>query len=764
MKQLWLALLLAAAACGGTPAPTTTPPPTAGPAPAPAPTDAALAARTAYEGVGGKWMPRQIRDQAATLTALGLAIDPAQLADPLSPVLGAVVFTGSCSASFISPEGLIVTNHHCVQGALQYNSTTASNLVEDGFLARTRGDEKSGGPGERVYVAQAFLDVTDDIQGGLDQIADPARRFLEIERREKALIAGCEKGRPAIRCRTGNFFRGHEWQLIEYLEIQDVRLVYVPHRGVGNYGGDIDNWAWPRHTADFAMLRAYVGKDGQPAPYAADNVPFRPRHWLKVQPRGVVSHDLVFSMGYPRITQRLETMAETRRAVEWDWPRFIAGSQQKMAILNELVAAGGETAIKAGVARQTVQNYLEKTQGMLAGLTRPGAADKKAAVEASFQAWAAADPSRATHREALAAIDAELAAGWASQDEDKAFEELIKGAAAVRSVSPMDVAMQIVRMAEERPKPDAERKTDFQDRDLPLTLARLQSFGKKYDRTMDRRLLKRAILNALELSDARRPWLAPLVARKRGGRNDDQAVDAALDRLYAGTQLEDPAVIMKLYQTATTRQLKASKDPFIQLALALTPHARAVEAADNARKGKLALLWPVYMAGLIASQDGKVAPDANGTLRISFGTVRGFQPRADGPVFAPFTTAKEILGKNTGTEPFDAPARLLAAIQAGQWGPYASPELGELPANFISTLDTTNGNSGSPVVNGRGELVGVGFDRNLEGVASDVVYDGARTRVIAADIRYLLWIMDAVDGADHLLQEIGVTPALDSVR
>jgi hypothetical protein len=759
MKQTWLVTLLAAAACGGTRAPAAAPPPIAPPTATPPAADPALAARTAYESVGGKWMPRQIRDQAATLTALGLAIDPAQLADPLSPVLGAVVFTGSCSASFISPEGLILTNHHCVQGALQFNSTTAQNLVEDGFLAKTRGDEKSGGPSERVYVAQAFLDVTDDIQGGLDQIADPARRFLEIERREKALIAGCEKGRPAIRCRTGNFFRGHEWQLIEYLEIQDVRLVYVPHRGVGNYGGDIDNWAWPRHTADFAMLRAYVGKDGQPAPYAADNVPFRPKHWLKVQPKGVVSHDLVFSMGYPRITQRLETMAETRRAIEWDWPRFIARSEEKMAILSQLVAAGGETAIKAGVARQSVQNYLEKTQGMLAGLTSHGSAAKEA-LDASFKAWAKAEPARAVHLEALTAIEAELAAGWATDEEDKAFDDLIKGAAAVRSVSPIDAAMSIVRMAEERPKPDGERKTGFQDRDLPLALAKLQSFGKKYDRTMDRRLMKAAILHALEVPDARRPWLAPLIARKMGGRVDDQAADAALDRLYAGTQLEDPAVIVKLYQTATTRQLRASKDPFIKLALALTPHARAIEAAGNARQGKLALLWPVYMAGLIASQDGKVAPDANGTLRISFGTVRGFQPRADGPVFAPFTTAKEILGKNTGKEPFDAPPSLLAAIQAGQWGPYASPELGELPADFISTLDTTNGNSGSPVVNGHGELVGVGFDRNLEGVASDVVYDGARTRVIAADIRYLLWIMDAVDGADHLLQEIGVTPAL----
>jgi hypothetical protein len=761
MKKIWLVPVLAAA-CGGTPAPKPAPPPVAAPAPPePAPpVDPALAARTAYVSGGGKWMPRQIRDHAEQLKALGLAIDPASLADPLSPVLGAVVNVGGCSASFISPDGLIITNHHCVQGPLQFNSTPAQNRVEDGFLAKTRADEPSGGPSERVYVAQAFLDVTDEIQGGLDAIADPAQRFLEIERREKALIAGCEKGRPAIKCKTGNFFRGHEWQLIEYLEIQDVRLVYVPHRAVGNYGGEIDNWAWPRHTADFAMLRAYVGKDGQPAPYAKDNVPYRPKHWLRVQPKGVASHDLVFSMGYPGITRRLETMAETRRAVEWEWPRFIARSEEKMAMLNELVALGGETAIKAGVAKQTVQNYLEKTQGMHAGLTAGGAAARKEAEDAAFDAWAKADPARAMYREARVAIDAELAAGWSTSEEDLTFEELTKGAAVVRSVSPMDAAMQIVRMAEERPKPDAERKTGFQDRDLALTLAKMQAFGKKYDRVIDRRLMRATIQHALALPPARRPWLAALVTPKRGKPVDDAAIDAALDRLYGGTKLEDPAVIARLYQTATTKSLEASKDPFIKLALAFRPYARAAENAENARKGKLALLYPVYMAGLLASQNGKVAPDANGTLRISFGTVSGFQPRPDGPVYTPFTTAREILAKNTGKEPFDAPPALLAAIKAGAWGPYASPELGELPADFISSLDTTNGNSGSPVVNARGELVGVGFDRNLDGVASDVVYNPANTRVIAADIRYLLWIMDAVDGADHLLEEIGVTPAL----
>ena len=758
-KTSYLAALLAASACGGGSPKPATPPgdvatasETPAPAGGPVAADPHLAARQAYQDPGGMWMPRQILDHADTLKQLGLEIDPAQLADPLSPVLGAIVSLGGCSASFVSPDGLIVTNHHCVQGALQYNSTPEQNLVENGFLARTRAEEKWAGPGSRVYVAQAIKDITKDIRDGIADIADPKKRHDEIEKREKALIAGCEKDRPSVRCKTGQFFRGAEWQLVEYLEIKDLRLVYVPHRGIGNYGGEIDNWAWPRHTGDFSFYRAYVGKDGQPADFAADNVPFKPKHVLKLQPQGVAPHDLVFVAGYPGKTSRLETAAETRRAMEWTLPRFLQRSNEKMAILAELVKGTGETAIKAGVAKQGVQNYLEKNQGILDGLTKGGVAAKKDALEAKFQEWAKSDPSRAKYTDALAAINAKLTEAWVTDEEDKEFSDLIESSKLFAG------SMAIVRWAEERPKADADRKLGFQDRDWALAEAGIKAFGKRYDRTIDRAYFRLALKHAAELPEAKRPWLRDVLGVKHG-KIDDKAIDAALDRLYGGTKLEDLAVRLDLFKNATLKSLKANKDPFLKLAMAVTPHARKLEARDDARAGELALIWPVYIEGLLASNGGKVAPDANSTLRLSYGTVRGYRPRPDAEVYEPFTTVSQIPAKNTGKPPFDAPKALLDAIKGGKWGPYALPN-GEVPVDLLSDLDITNGNSGSAVLNGKGELIGLAFDGNSEGLASDVVFNPENTRTIVADVRYMLWVMDAVDQADHLLTEMGIKPVL----
>jgi hypothetical protein len=772
MKKIsLLAPLLAAAACGGGSSKQPTGPGAgdvaqsgeAGGGAATAQPDPHLEARKAFESPGGMWMPRQISTLAPDLAKLGLEIDPAQLADPLSPVLGSVVSLGGCSASFVSPDGLVVTNHHCVQGALGFNSSEKENLVENGFLAKERSDERSAGPNQRVFVAQAFRDITKDVLSGLDAIPDPVKRKGEIAKREKKLIAECEQGRAGVKCKTGSFFRGAEWQLIEYLEIKDVRLVYVPHRGVGNFGGEIDNWAWPRHTGDWSFYRAYVGKDGQPAAFSADNVPYKPKHWLKLGTAGVAKHDLVFVAGYPGKTNRLETVAETRRTMEVFYPRYLTTANAKMAMLAEIIKGGGDAAIKAGVYKQYIQNYLERNTGVLAGL-QGGAAVRKEKLEASFKEWAKADPARAKYTDALAQIDARVAQSWTTEPQDVLFKELVgaqEGNAGKHSGSQLlRHAIMLVRNAGERAKADGDRRPGFQDRDKADNEGEIKAFGKRYDASIDRGLLRLAIKNAAALPEADRPWLAVVLGAKKGAKIDDKVIDGALDKLYAGTTLPDEKLRLEVFQKGTTRTVKASKDSFLKLAVALLPYLDQVEAREAAVAGDLALLMPVYIEGLVASQNGKVAPDANATLRLSYGTVRGYKPRPDAEVYEPFTGVKGILAKNTGKAPFDAPERTLAAIKKGVWGPYAAPELGEVPVDTLSDLDITGGNSGSPVLNGKGELIGLAFDGNIEGVASDVVFNGENTRTITVDVRYLLWTMDAVDGADHLVKEMGVTPAI----
>jgi hypothetical protein len=748
-----MASLLLAAACGGSPKPVTTggdPGGGGGTGDAP-PVDPTLAARQAFENPGGMWMPRQMGEQAALLQGLGLQIEAAALSNPAAPPLSAVVSLGGCTASFVSDQGLVVTNHHCVQGALQLNSTPESNLVENGFLAKTPAEEKNAGPTARVYVAQKMTDVTASMRDGLDAIADAGTRYAEVEKREKGLVAACEQDRPGIKCRVSGFFKGSEYQLIEYLEIRDVRLAYVPHRAVGNYGGEIDNWEWPRHTGDFAFYRAYVGPDGKPADYSPDNVPFRPAAHLKVQPAGVAESDYVMVTGYPGVTRRLQLAAEVTRQRDWSTPRYLEKARQRMELLAELQKAPGETAIKAGVARQNVQNGLEKFEGIQLGLQDGTLIASKEAEEQAFRAWAAQDPSRAGYVEALDAVLAMMATAWERDAAEETWRDAVGGS------SLLGQALFFARYAEEQQKPDAERKPGYQDRDRNQIVGSQKTFAKRFDAAIDRAFFTMMLRRAAADPGAA-AWLPEFLGARKGAKVDDKLIGKTLDAWYGATRLADEKVRMELLAASPT-QLAKSKDPFVTLALSLLPTIKKNEKRDEAWSGDVMMKQPLVMKGMAAFKGGMLAPDANSTLRVSYGTVRGYRPAADKPVYHPFTYATEIPGKNTGTEPFDAPQPVLDAIAKGTWGPYADAA-GRLPVNFLSDLDITGGNSGSPVLNARGELIGLAFDGNKEGLASDVVFKGAATRTITCDIRYLLWLADAVDGADHLLKEMGVTPAL----
>jgi hypothetical protein len=519
---------LLAAACGGSTAPLSPPAPPASPpgslpvAGAP-PSDAAQARREAFANPGGMWMPRQMAG-AAVLAELGLTIPAATLSDLTAAPLSAVVSLGGCTGSFVSAQGLVVTNHHCVQGALQLNSTPDDNLVERGFLARTRADEKPAGATQRIQVAQQVTDVTARITDGLAAIADPQARALAVEAREKALVAECERGRPAIKCKLSSFFSAHEWQLIEYLEIRDVRLVYVPHRAVGNYGGEIDNWAWPRHTGDFSFLRAYVGKDGQPADPSPDNVPYQPKAHLAVG-TGVAAGDLVFVAGYPGRTSRLQTSAELRRATTWTYPRYIEKGNQRMALLEELGKLPGETAIKAGVVRQSVQNGLEKFGGIQATLQSSDLIQRKEADEQAFRAWAAAAPERKRFLDALDRHSAQLEAVWAVENQEEAWKDASSGSTLLSQ------AIFLVRWVHERQKPDAERKPGFQDRDRSLVEAGHRTFAKRFDAPIDRAMWK-LMLTRAAAEPASAAWLRSMLGLGRGARLDERTFDRALDGFY----------------------------------------------------------------------------------------------------------------------------------------------------------------------------------------------------------------------------------------
>jgi hypothetical protein len=702
------------------------------------PVDPALAARRAFADPGGMWMPRQMTlpVHAQNLKAMGVSIDAATLADPMSAPLAAVVRLSGCTGSFVSPDGLIITNHHCVQGALQVNATPDHNYLEDGFLAKTMAEELPAGPSEHVLVTQGSKDVTDEITKGLAGIADPAARTKEIEKREKALVATCEKGRPTIKCEVESFYRGAEFQLIERFEIKDVRLVHAPRRSIGNYGGEIDNWAWPRHTGDYSFFRAYV-----------DGKPYKPAHWLKIATTPLRESDFVLVAGYPGSTERVTTFSEVKFDVDVTYPMAIEQIQDAYNALEALQKKGGMTALKAGMFKQFVQNALENYQGTLEGLKRGNALATKKAMDEKVRAWAS-QPGHEEYAKAIDGLEATFVEERATAVPDRMFKSLMYRTAMLQ------VANGIVRMAEERQKKDVDRKAGFQNRDLPDLLDRNKELAKQFDETIERTLLRMGLVRAMKLPEEQRPWLATLLGAKKGEAIDEALIDKRIEEWYSGTKLMDEKTREQLLTKGTTKSLRASKDPLIKVALAMRPVLKDYEDKSERREGERMLLAPKYAIAMRESLEGALAPDANFTLRLTYGTVK----RRDKG--RPFTVASEIPAKDKGEEPFDAPKAELDAIKAKQWGPYADAVLGEVPVDFLSDVDTTGGNSGSPTLNERGELVGLLFDGTIESVSSDVVFDPIITRSIHADIRYALWTMDLIDGADNLLTEMGVTPSL----
>ena len=714
---------------------------------------AALCATLPLAADEGMWMPQQIPDLAPRLRELGFTGDPKIWADLTGFPMNAVVSLGGCSASFISPDGLIATNHHCVQGSLQFNSTPEKNLIVDGFLARTREEELSNGPGSRVWVTVAVNEVTDAITGKIDPKLSDRKRYDVIERRIKERTAACEK--DGLRCRIASFFEGYRYYEIAQLEINDVRLVYAPPQGIGNYGGETDNWQWPRHTGDFSFYRAYVGKDGKPAAFSKENVPYRPKHYLKVSPKGASPGELIFVAGYPVRTQRHETFAEVKERTEWALPRYVRRNKEMIAILEETTKSDKALAIKAEPRMRGLLNGMKKNEGVLAGLVSGGILARKEAKQKALDTWIAADPERQkAYGPALAGI-AEMQAESEKTRERDAVLGGIYGNSALLST-----ANQLYRLSLERPKKDLDRDPSFQERNWARAKEGLERMQRSYDHRLDRPMLRYALLEAAALpADQRIAPIDTLVSLAPGMSKDDAAkkVDAYLDTLYAGTKLGEKDFRLSLFDKST-KEIVDTKDEAVKLAVALHPMAEANREREKANDGKRSRLRPEYMKALLAQSGGLVAPDANSTLRVTFGRVQGVEPR-DGMLYLPQTKLAGVVEKHTGEGEFDAPDRLLAAekaLRAGKKTPYFDEKLGDVPVDFMSDVDTTGGNSGSAVLNSQGELVGLLFDGTYETVASDFLFDTVKTRSIQVDTRYLLWVWDAVEGAKNLLDEIGV--------
>jgi hypothetical protein len=708
---------------------------------------AALAASSLLAGEG-MWMPQQVRELAPELVRMGLKLDPRKLADLTGDPMGAIVSLGGCSASFVSPQGLVVTNHHCVYSYLQYNSTPQKDLIENGFLAKALAEEIPAAPDARVWVTTSIEDVTARVLPKPAEKLSDLDRYKRVERRRKELVRDCEK-EGGVRCTVPSFFEGSKFWRVKQLEIRDVRLVYAPPRGIGNYGGEVDNWMWPRHTGDFGFLRAYVAPDGKPADFAKENVPYRPKHFLKVSTADVDPGDFMMVIGYPGRTFRYKLAGEVKEAEEFDLPTSIRFRRELIRILEDAGKANRDVSIRNAARLRSLLNYLKKHQGTIEAFEKGNLIERRKAEEKELAALVANDPAaRHRHEEALAEIARLDAREWRTRERDAVLEWLY-------SASPMlSQANTLWRLAGERPKDDMDRAVSFQERDWKRLRAAVSRAQRTIEPGSDRAGLEFFLLEAAKLPKDQRIAAVDEALGATGEKNTPAAVEKLLDRLYGSTKIADAKERLAMFDESRA-QLEARNDAMLGFAAALRRTMDEKQKRDDEIAGAMMRLRPGYVALLQKLRKGRVYPDANSTLRVSFAQVEGYSPR-DSVRYAAQTTLSGIVEKETGKDPFDPPALLLAASRGKKLGPYVDPELGDVPVDFLSTGDITNGSSGSATLNASGELAGLAFDGNYEAMGSDYLVNPKVQRAIHVGTRYMLWVMDAIDGAHNLMREMGL--------
>jgi len=708
----------------------------------------AVAASFGAQADEGMWQPHQLPAMADELKAKGLEIDAKSISKLTEFPMNAVISLGGCTASFVSPKGLVVTNHHCAYGAIQYNSTPEKNLLQDGFLAKTFADELPATPGSRVYVTEDVTNVTERVKGGLEGKVG-SDFYQGVESQEKALVAECEK-EDGYRCQVYSFHGGLEYYLVKQLEIRDVRLVYNPAASVGKYGGDVDNWMWPRHTGDFSFYRAYVSKAGKPADFSSDNVPYEPKSFLKVSAKGVSDGDFVMVAGYPGRTNRYRTANEVQNQFEWAYPEGKLLRERFIEIIKDTAPEGSDERIKYESQIAGLANYAKNFTSMIEFYGKSTMLADRKAREAELAAWIAKDSSReAKYGKTLAELDALIAKSKAHQERDMILSY-------IGSTTMLPTARSLYRLANEKQQPDMQREPGFQERDMTRLKASMERIDRRYAPSVDKAVLFDMLKRYAALpEDKRLPALDKAFGIDK--KFSEAKLSKTLDKMYAKTELGKKDVRLA-WMDKSVADFKASKDPFIQFAVAMYDTDMAEEKKEKELDGEQMKVRPQYMDAIIAynlEQGKPVYADANSSLRVTVGHVKGYSPK-DGLVAVPFTRLEGIVQKDTGVDPFDAPKKELELIKQKQYGDFYVKAIDSVPVNFLSTLDTTGGNSGSPTLNGRAELVGLLFDGVYESIIGDWAYDDNINRSIQVDSRYMLWVMKYLDHADNLLAEMEI--------
>lgn len=681
----------------------------------------------------------------AGLKKAGLKIDEKDIYNPGQiGLVDALVRVGGCTGSFVSANGLIITNHHCVFSAVQQASTPSNNYLENGFVANST-EREIEAKGLTIRITDSYEDVSAEVLQAVANITDPIERINLINEQRALIAAQAEKEDPTIKAEVSEMFIGKSYVLFRYKTIEDVRLVYVPRQDIGEFGGETDNWVWPRHTGDFAFLRAYVAPDGSPASYASTNVPYSPKKHLRVDPKGVSENDFVFILGYPGRTFR----HRPHQYIAYQQQFLLPLTSELYAFQNQQMHDAGKTdkATELSLATRIKRNanVMKNYQGKLKGLRNIDLVNQKRAEDEALAQFIATDAKlKAQYGTLLEDIDKHYQLVFTDAKREIWFNNLYSG------IRTLQLARIINGYQNSFANYPASQHNELFNINLGKIKEQLDALYESYNVAVDKNIAKHQFAwgyglsgaNSIETiqnkkfsnSEAAENYIADLI---------EQSPLHAKERLY-NEVLKDAATFLSF------------NDPLLALQKEFNEELVVFSQELTRREGTLNKLMADYVAVKEIFQDRDFVPDANSTLRLTFGHIKGYSP-ADATFMAPFTTVRGLIEKgNSGDPEFAYPQAIKNAWLSKNFGAYYKKEIDDVPVNILYNMDTTGGNSGSPIMNAYGDLIGVNFDRAYDATINDFAWNESYSRSIGVDIRYVLWIADKIDNAQFILKEMGI--------
>ena len=681
----------------------------------------------------GMWLPSLISQRMADMQEKGFKLSAEDIYDINQASLkdAVVLFGRGCTGELISPEGLLLTNHHCGYGQIQQHSSVEHDYLKDGFWAMSR-EEELPNKGLTVSFLERMDDVTSLVLNGYNPEMSEEERVELVKKNSQAIIEDVVAEGNGLRATVEALYYGNQYFLFLYREYNDVRLVGAPPSSIGKFGGDTDNWMWPRHTGDFSMFRVYADKDNNPAPYSKDNVPYKPKKYFRISTKGVQEGDFTFIYGFPGRTQEYIHSEGVRYIEETGDPHKIHLRTLRLDIMNRHQAESQKVRIQYSSKNANVSNAWKKWQGEIKGIRKMKTVAVKQAYEKKFDEWAKGKEYEGL-MDRISKLYAEL------EPYSFAIDYYSETA---RTIEVASFAMSVARLFTEEGFDSAKAaelaETFYKDWYLPIDkesfAAVMEEFGKNVPEDFKPAYFKEQML-------------------KHG------TAEAWAEALFASSMFTDENVVREL---CSEDKEKVFADPaFVFYNEFLKWYSNDLLPVSQKLNQELQLAYRDYMRGQMEyaeATDGTAGresfyPDANLTLRVAYGHIKGYSP-SDGVYYTPSSTIKGIMEKdNPDIFDYNIPQRLRDIYATKDYGRWADAT-GEVPVCFIATNHTTGGNSGSPVINENGDLIGLNFDRVWEGTMSDIVFDPEICRNIALDVRYVLFTIEKIGGAGYLLEEM----------